>query len=132
MARKLERTRHPNQSYERTDDEPIAITPVEYSGLQEAYDHFNRVLFDGELSDADVFITYQRKPHSDGYFAPDRFSSRNGKFNAGELALNPDRFVDKTDKQICQTLARLMVQVWQYSRGTCHRGAITMANGPRQ
>jgi hypothetical protein len=37
------------------------ITPAEYSGLQEAYDHFNKELFDGSLPD--VFITYQRHAH---------------------------------------------------------------------
>jgi len=113
MAKKPQR-----QSYERKIKEPTAITPVEYSGLQAAYDHFDRVLFDGELSNVDAFFTYQRKPHSDGYFAPDRFSSRNGNFNAGELALNPDCFCNKSDEQICQTLVQLMVQVWQHSRGT--------------
>jgi hypothetical protein len=116
MARKSKRTRQENRSYEQKINEPIAITPREYSGLQSAYDHFNKELFGGDLQD--VFFTYQRKPHSDGHFAPDRFSSRNGKFNTGELALNPDRFVSKTDEQICQTLAQLMVQVWQHSRGT--------------
>jgi hypothetical protein len=41
-------------------DEPIAITPIEYGGLQEAYDHFNTELFGKSLPD--VFITYQRRP----------------------------------------------------------------------
>jgi Tripartite tricarboxylate transporter family receptor len=62
------------RSYERKIDQPVAITPVEYGGLQEAYDHFNAVLFDGKLGD--VFITYQRKSHSRGYFAPERFSRK--------------------------------------------------------
>src|SRR5262252_9445660 len=60
--------------YERKTDVTPAITPVEYGGLQQAYDHFNKELFDGALPD--VFITYQRKAHSAGYFAPDRFSAR--------------------------------------------------------
>jgi hypothetical protein len=42
-----------------------AITPIEYSGLQAAYDHFNKELFAGKLPD--VFITYQRKARSLGY-----------------------------------------------------------------
>src|SRR5262245_5729472 len=89
------------RSYERTADEPIAITPVEYSGLQDAYDHFNKELFSGKLPD--VFITYQRKAHSSGYFAPDRFSGRTGQFGKHELALNPDGFIGQSDKQVCQT-----------------------------
>ena len=62
-----------HQSYERKVDQPVAITPVEYSGHQEAYDHFNGELFDGKLPD--VFITYQRKARSYGHFSPNRFIS---------------------------------------------------------
>src|SRR5215831_15257170 len=72
------------QSYDR------AITPVEYTGLQKAYDHFNAELFGKTLPD--VFITYQRKAHSRGYFSADRFAGRVGKFGKHELALNPDAF----------------------------------------
>jgi len=39
------------QSYQRRDDRPGAITPIEYSGLQEAFDHFNGALFEGSLPD---------------------------------------------------------------------------------
>jgi hypothetical protein len=55
------------QSYEQKIDKPVAITPIEYGGLQEAFDHFNAALFNGVLPD--VFITYQRKAHSNGYFS---------------------------------------------------------------
>jgi len=51
MARKA---KPPRRSYQRTTG---AITPIEYSGLQQAYDHFNAELFDGTLPD--VFITNQ-------------------------------------------------------------------------
>src|SRR5262249_19243698 len=92
-----------------------AITPVEYTWLQKAYDHFNRELFDRSLSD--VFITYQRKAHSPGYFSTDRFSGRVGKFGKHELALNPDGFINHTDEQIVQTLVHEMVHVWQHAHG---------------
>jgi hypothetical protein len=92
-----------------------AITPIEYSGLQEAYDHFNAALFDGTLPD--VFITYQRKAHSFGYFSADRFSGRIGKFGKHELALNPDGFINQTDEQVCQTLVHEMTHVWQHAHG---------------
>jgi hypothetical protein len=100
----------------KVDDKPIAITPIEYGGLQEAYDHFNAALFEGGLPD--VFITYQRKANSFGYFSPDRFSGRIGEFgNRHELALNPDAFVGQTDEQICQTLVHEMVHGWQEQPG---------------
>jgi SprT-like family len=101
--------------YQRNSDQPIAITPIEYSGLQEAFDHFNVVLFDGGLPD--VFITYQRKAHSFGYFSPDRFSGRVGKWGKHELALNPDGFIDQSDEQVCQTLVHELVHVWQHAFG---------------
>jgi hypothetical protein len=93
----------------------IAITPVEYTGLQEAYDHFNAGLFDGALGD--VFITYQRRAHSRGYFSADRFSGRVGAFGKHELALNPDHFVSRSDEEICSTLAHEMTHVWQHQHG---------------
>ena len=95
--------------------EPAAITPVEYGGLQEAFDHFNRTLLQGRLPDA--FITYQRRAHSKGYFSADRFTSRVGTFRKPELALNPDAFIDRTDEQIASTLTHEMVHLWQHSFG---------------
>jgi hypothetical protein len=82
--------------------EQTAITPIEYGGLQEAYDYSNKMLFGGALPD--VFITYQRRAHSRGYFSADRFSGRGIKLGRHELALNPDTFIDRSDAQICSTL----------------------------
>jgi hypothetical protein len=101
--------------YEPKADDQTAITPIEYGGLQSAFDHFNHALFDRALPD--VFITYQRKAHSFGYFSPDRFSGRIGTFGKHELALNPDGFVNQTDEQVCQTLVHEMVHVWQHAFG---------------
>src|SRR5262249_3009462 len=93
--------------YERKE----AITPIEYGGLQQAYDHFNATLFDGTLPD--VFITYQRRANSAGYFAPDRFSGRSGKFVRRALALNPDGLIGRVDQRIVHTLRHATTQVSQ-------------------
>jgi hypothetical protein len=96
--------------------EAVKITSAEYSGLQRAYDHFNTELFDGALPD--IFITYQRKAHSAGYFAPDRFAGRVDKSGKQhELALNPDGFIGQTDEQVCQTLVHEQHHVWQQAFG---------------
>jgi hypothetical protein len=115
MARKTRKPPAGRRSYERKVDHPVAITPVEYGGLQEAFDHFNGALFGGALPD--VFITYQRKANSFGYFSADRFSGRLGKFGKHELALNPDGFINQTDEQVTQTLVHEMVHVWQHAFG---------------
>jgi predicted SprT family Zn-dependent metalloprotease len=113
MAKKTKTSK--TRTYERKDDQPIALTPVEYGGLQEAYDHFNTELFGGVLPD--VFITYQRRANSAGYFSPDRFSGRVAKFGRHELALNPDGFIGQSDEQIVQTLVHEMTHAWQHHHG---------------
>lgn len=90
----------------------MAITPIEYGGLQEAYDFFNKMLFGGVLPD--VFITYQRRAHTKGYFSADRFSGRGAKLGRHELALNPDTFIDRSDEQICSTLVHEQCHVHQH------------------
>jgi predicted SprT family Zn-dependent metalloprotease len=94
-----------------------AITPVEYGGLQAAFDHFNKELFDGKLPN--VLIAYQRKARMAGHFAANRYSKRIGKDGQyeHELALNPVSFIGQTDKQICQTPAHEMAHVWQFEFG---------------
>src|SRR5262249_132423 len=103
-----------SRSYEQKAD-PDRITPVEYSGLQDAFDPFNPELFHGALPD--VFITYQRKAPSHGYFSAERFSGRSGEARHHELALNPDAFIGQTDKQILQTLVHEQHHVWQHTAG---------------
>lgn len=99
-----------SRSYERK--QPVAITPIEYGGLQVAYDHFNRELFKGAL--IDVFITYQRRARSGGHFSPDRFSARIGQSGKHELALNPDGFVGRSDEFILSVLVHEQCHVWQH------------------
>jgi SprT-like family len=99
-----------------------SITQLEYGGLQKAYDFFKGMLFH-ERDLPDVLITYQRKARSFGYFAPDRFKPRVGERGRHELALNPDGFRDRTDKEILSTLVHEMCHVWQQQFGTPPRRA---------
>jgi predicted SprT family Zn-dependent metalloprotease len=103
------------RSYHRSDDERSALTPIEYSGLQAAFDHFNRELFDRSLPD--IFITYQRKARSAGSFSSDEFSGRRGNFSRDGVRLNPDVFVGQTDAQILQNLVHQMCHAWQQHHG---------------
>ena len=83
-------------------DELPAITTVEYGGLQAAFSFLNNRLFDGALEN--VVIVLQRRAHSGGHFAPDRFTRRAGDGGHHEISLNPDGFVGQTDEYIVSIL----------------------------
>jgi hypothetical protein len=97
------------------------LTALEYSTLQDAYDHFNRTLFDGHLPQ--VLITLQRHAHARGYFARDRFRRRGRALaHIHEVALNPDCFGGRSDQEILSTLVHEMAHVWQEEYGHPGRG----------
>lgn len=105
-----------------TGNEPDSLK--EYSTWQEAYDYFNAELFAGKLPQ--VLITLQRKAKTYGYFSPNRFSNRQADTAIHELAMNPDGFNGRSDKDILSTLVHEMAHVWREvqpgkpSRGSYH------------
>jgi hypothetical protein len=103
----------PNRA--KTAPRAPAITPIEYGGMQAAFGHFNAELFGGAL--CDVFIVLQRRAHSCGHFAPNRFAHRTKEGKQHELSLNPDAFYGVSDKEICQTLCHEMAHLEQHMRG---------------
>lgn len=107
--------KQPDQQEFLSYDLPAAVTPLEYSGLQEAFDHFNRELFGGGLPDC--FIAYARKPRMLGHYHPERYSGRVGKLDRGEVALNPDHFLGRSDEEICSTIVHEQCHVWQKHYG---------------
>lgn len=96
------------------------ITSMEYAGFEAAYEWFNGRLFMGKLPPC--LITLQRKARSHGYFATDRFGNRvDSGASTDELALNPDTFVGRSDKDILSTLVHEMCHCWQRHFGTPSR-----------
>ncbi len=88
------------------------ITSEEYAGFDGAYDWFNQQLFGGLLPAC--LITLQRKAKSYGYFANDRFGHRRDQeASTDELALNPDTFQGRSDKEVLSTLVHEMCHCWQ-------------------
>jgi predicted SprT family Zn-dependent metalloprotease len=60
----------------------------------------------------------QRKAKSYGYFANDRFGHRRDQeVSTDELALNPDAFAGRSDKEILSTLVHEMCHLWQHHFG---------------
>jgi predicted SprT family Zn-dependent metalloprotease len=94
-----------------------APTPTDgtYQGFQQAYTHFNRVLFDGELPEC--LITLQRKRGTGGYFAAERFGHRRDDEIIDEIALNPASFLRRTDAFIASVIAHEMAHLWQFHFG---------------
>ena len=99
----------------------FAITATEYGTLQEAYDHFNSVLFGSCLPQ--VLITLQRKSRARGYFSVNRFRRRDASRQwTHEVALNPDCFPHRSDEDVLSTLVHEMVHVYQQEHGHPGRG----------
>ena len=91
-----------------------------YGELQEAYDHFNRVLFDGELPTC--MITLQRHKTTQGYYSPGRFTDTKTGRLVGEMALNPSFFALQGIRATMQTIVHEQVHCWQETYGTPGRG----------
>jgi hypothetical protein len=94
---------------------PSTISSREYLGLDEAFGFFNRELFASTLPD--VLITLNRKKGAAGYFWNEVFRERDGERSGHEIALNPDAFRNRSDKQILSTLVHEMVHLRQAAFG---------------
>jgi predicted SprT family Zn-dependent metalloprotease len=97
-------------------------TPTEqaYTELQQAYDFFNRRLFDGQLPGC--LITMQRKNRTYGYFSGARWNDQAGAVT-DEIALNPVHFATRSTDEVLSTLAHEMVHLWQHHFGKPSRSA---------
>lgn len=98
---------------------PMKPTKETYDRLQQAYEHFNKALFEGLLPNA--LITLQRRKNSYGYFAGAKFRRDDGHA-ADEIALNPASFRDRPAKDVLATLVHEMVHLWQHHEGEPGRG----------
>jgi len=102
-----------------------SVTGTEYFTLEQAYKHFNSNLFFDAFGNRlpDCLITFQRSPYY-GYFYSTRFQSRiDARVKTDEIALNPDAFSGRSDKEILSTLAHEMVHMHQQYFGKPSRNA---------
>ena len=93
----------------------MTATVRQYSSFQIAYDRFNQTLFAGALPLC--LITLQRKARARGFFRSAGFVARTGDGTTDEIALNPDNFLDRSDREILSTLCHEMVHLWQHQHG---------------
>ena len=87
-------------------------TKETYGEFQQAYDFFNRRLFENRLPSC--LITLQRKNRAYGYFSGDRWKS--GRAKTDEIAINPDFFAEGIEETL-STLVHEMVHLWQHHFG---------------
>lgn len=97
-----------------TPERTVKPTAELYDSLQIAYDHFNQALFDSSLPQ--VIFTTQRQQFVMGYFAPDRWTSKNGSF-CHEIAINPSYVGHSSMIELLQTLVHEMAHCWQHCNG---------------
>jgi SprT-like family len=96
-----------------------AFSAADHEAFESAYHYFNKMLFGDKLPMC--FITIQRKQGARGYFWNDKFQTRDGSLGAHELAMNPDTFSDRSDKDILSTFVHEMVHCWQEAFGSPSR-----------
>lgn len=89
-----------------------------YTALQDAYDHFNRELFNDALPQA--LIVLHRKKGARGYFWSEMWQAHvdneSDTKTLDEIALTPET-LDRSDKEVLSTLVHEMVHLWQYHKG---------------
>lgn len=99
----------------------VVATPTEqqYNSFSTAYAYFNARLFKGELPGC--LITLQRRKGAYGYFSSERFATSQGA-KTDEIAMNPQGFVGRTNKDILSTLVHEMVHLWEQHFGKPAKG----------
>jgi hypothetical protein len=89
-------------------------TRTQFDAYSLAYAYFNRNLFGGKLPNC--ILNFSRKAGSAGFFAPHRWTRRNGSESTHEISLNPD-VLELPPIETMQTLVHEMVHLWQQEFG---------------
>ncbi|QDV37719.1 hypothetical protein [Tautonia plasticadhaerens] len=88
-----------------------APTIEQFSAYNEAFDYFNKRLFDGRLGPA--MLSIARKGRSKGYFTPRKWRNKAGE-QVHEIAISPDLIAEGLDATMAQVVALMGRQLrWQ-------------------
>lgn len=90
-----------------------------YAGLEKAFDHFNKELFDQRLPP--VMFTLTRRTGAYGYFHAEQFKHREDGDQTHEIALNPNS-MDRDIRAVLGTLVHEMTHLEQQEFGTPSKG----------
>ena len=90
-----------------------------YLAFQQAFEHFNRELFGGELPDC--MITLRTFGKARGYFKSDSFADLGTATTVHEIAMDPRQFISRSTVEILSTLVHEMCHLWQQEHGTPSR-----------
>lgn len=90
-------------------------TAETYTGLDKAFNHFNKTLFEERLPP--VLFTLTRKRNAHGYFWPEQFKHREDGDTTHEIALNPNT-MDRSLEAVLSTLVHEMTHLEQEEFGT--------------
>ena len=91
------------------------ITEKQYKNLDDAYQYFNKHLFEGKLNDS--IITLNAKGKTYGYHHFQKYTVKEDKNKISEIAFNPVTFENQEDIEVLQTLFHEMVHLWQHLFG---------------
>lgn len=95
----------------------VKPTAETYRVLQEAYDHFNKNIFDGQLPDCLITLSAEVR-RAYGYYRNHPFAHTKLKDQStDEISLNPFTFAGRSDREIYSTLVHEMVHLWQHHFG---------------
>ena len=97
-----------------------APTVAQTTAYQALFDHFNRALFDGQLSH--VVLNFSRHARAYGFFAPQRWHAPGEKARTHEISLNPSHLSVRTLRDTAGTLVHEMVHAWDQDHGKPGRG----------
>jgi len=89
-----------------------------YSEINQAFDHFNKMLFEGELPKC--LITMQRDKRCYGFLSKGQFVNKDGA-SIDELALNPSYFGVRSIADTLSELVHTMCHLWQAHFGNPSR-----------
>lgn len=86
-----------------------------YFELQQAYDHFNKELFQNKLPDCILLLDNKNK-RTYGYYCYEQFVNDLGE-SCDAIALNPQHFATRKIIEVMQTIVHEMTHLWQYHLG---------------